>query len=136
MPRWILLKFLLTIVAIVVLLRQTQDVSRVSRLARETTMSSVDFRPELIHAAGGLLAVLAATLLSVFKPWGMTPYGLRKVSQADLPFSPSDAAVFVREPVVTIPRLRWGRIIGVHAIILALLLVLVLHLASGGLHHH
>ena len=133
---WILLKFLLTIVAIVVLLRHMQDVSRVSRLAKETMMSSVDFRPELIHAAGGLSVVLAATLLSAFKPWGMTPYGLRRVSQADLPSRPSDAAVFVREPVVAIRRLRWGRIIEVHAIILALLLVLVLHLASGGLHHH
>lgn len=133
---WILLKFVLTIVAIVVLLRHMQDVSRVSRLARETMMSSADFRPELIHAAGGLLVVLAVTLLSVLKPWGMTPYGLRKLSQADLPSRPSDGVVFVREPVVGIRRPRWGRIIGVHAVILALLLVLVLHLANGGLHHH
>lgn len=66
---WILAKFALTIVAVVVLLRHMQDVSRVAQLARETTLSTADFRPELIRAAGGLLIVLAATMLSVFKPW-------------------------------------------------------------------
>ena len=133
---WILVKFLLTIVAIVILLRHMQDVSRVSRMAKETMLSSADFRPELIHAAGGLLVVLAATMLSVFRPWGMTAYGLRKVSQSDLPSSPSVAAVLAREPVFAAGGPRWGRIIGVHAIGLALLLVLILHLTSGGLHHH
>jgi hypothetical protein len=82
---WILLKFVLTIVAIVVLLRHMQDVSRVSRLSRETMMSSADFRPELIHAAGGLLVVLGVTMLSMFKPWGMTPYGLRKAGSLTCP---------------------------------------------------
>lgn len=99
-------------------------------------MSGVDFRPELIHAAGDLLVVLAAALLSVFKPWGLTPYGLRGASQTALPSRPNDAVVYVREPEVAIRGLRWGRIIGVHAVILALLFVLVLHVTNGGLHHH
>ena len=132
---WILLKLLLTIIAVVVLLRHMQDVSRVSRMAKETMISSVDFRPELIHAAGGLVVVLAAALLSVFKPWGLTPYGLRRTSQTALSSRPSEAVVYVREPEVAIRRLRWGRIIGVHAVILALFFVLVLHLTNGGLHH-
>jgi len=133
---WILLKLLLTIVAVVVLLQHMQDVSRVARMARKTMLSSVDFRPELIHATGGLLVVLAAALLSVFKPWGLTPYGMSRTSQTALPSCPSDAVVYLREPEVAIHRLRWGRIIGVHAVILALLFVLVLHLTNGGLHHH
>lgn len=133
---WILLKLLLTIVAVVVLLRHMQDVSRVARMARETMLSSVDFRPELIHAAGGLLVVLAAALLSVFKPWGLTPYGMSRTSQTGSPARKSDAVVYVRESEVVVRRLRWGRIIGVHAVILALLFVLVLHFTNGGLHHH
>jgi hypothetical protein len=133
---WILAKFLLTIVAVVILLRHMQDVSRVAQLAKETTLSSADFRPELIHAAGGLLIVLAATMLSVFKPWGMTPYGLGKARQTESPSRSSNAIVEVREPVFAVGRPRWGRIIGFHAIGLALLAVIIFHLTGGGFHHH
>ena len=133
---WILAKFALTIVAVVVLLRHMQDVSRVAQLARETPLSAADFRPELIHAAGGLLIVLAATMLSVFKPWGMTPYGLSKVKQTESPFRSSDAVVEVREPAFAVGRPRWGRIIGLHAVGLALLAIIILHLTGGGFRHH
>jgi hypothetical protein len=133
---WVLMKFLLTIVAAAILLRHMQGVSRVSRMAKETMLSSADFRPELIHAAGGLLVVLVATMLSVFKPWGMTSYGVKKMSQADFSSRPSDAAVVAREPVLAIKRIGWARIIGIHAVGLASLLVLILHLTGGGPHHH
>ncbi|ODU25120.1 MAG: hypothetical protein ABS95_00815 [Verrucomicrobia bacterium SCN 57-15] len=135
---WVVAKFLLTIVATVILLRHMQEVSRVARLAKGMMFSNANFRPELIHAAGGLIVVLAATILSVFKPSGMTPYGLQKMSQADLPSRPSDAAVavLVREPALAPHRLGWARIVGLHAIGLALLFVLVLHITNGGLHHH
>lgn len=132
---WILAKLLLTIVAVVILLQHMQDVSRVARMAKEPTLSSADFRPKLIHAGGGLLVLLAITALSVFKPWGMTPYG-RKVSQTDSPARPSAAAVLAREPVFAAGRPRWGRIIGLHAIGLALLAVIILHLTGGGFRHH
>jgi hypothetical protein len=35
----------------------------------------------LVHATGGLLVLLMATVLSVYKPWGMTSYGRRKLSE-------------------------------------------------------
>lgn len=133
---WILAKFALTIVAVAVLLRHMQDVSRVAQLVRETPLSTADFRPELIHAAGGLLIVLVATMLSVFKPWGMTPYGLSKAKQTGLPSRSSDAFPEVREPVFAVVRPRWGRIIGFHAVGLALLAVIILHLTGGGFRHH
>lgn len=133
---WILAKFLLTIVAVVILLRHMQDVSRVAQLAKETTLSNADFRPELIHAAGGLLVLLAITALSVFKPWGMTPYGLNKARQVESPSRSSNAAFEVGEPVFAVGRPRWGRIIGFHAIGLALLAVIIFHLSGGGFHHH
>lgn len=133
---WVVVKFLLTSVAIVVLLRHMQDVSRVSRLAKDTMFSNADFRPELIHAAGGLLVVLAITMLSVFKPWGMTPYGLRKVAKTDLTVPLNENRMLEREPMPVVSRLRWGRIIGFHAVGLTILFVLMLHLTNGGLHHH
>src|SRR5882762_7554654 len=60
---WILAKFALTIFAVVVLLRHMQDVSR---MAKATLLSNADFRPDFIHATGGLLVLLAAMTLSVF----------------------------------------------------------------------
>jgi hypothetical protein len=78
---WVLVKFLLTTGATIVLLLHMEAVSRMSDLAAQTTFSSADFRARVqlvVHAAGGLLVLLAATTLSVYKPWGMTAYGRRK----------------------------------------------------------
>jgi len=65
---WILVKFLLTTGGTIVLLRHMQAVSRMSGLAAETALSSADFRALriqlVVHAAGGVLVLLAATTLS------------------------------------------------------------------------
>lgn len=78
---WILVKSLLSIGAVSVLLLHLPTVSRVSRMAAQTTLSAGDFttlRLQLVvHAAGGLLVLLTATALSVYKPWGRTSYGRR-----------------------------------------------------------
>ncbi len=132
---WVLTKFLLTIVAIPILLRHMQDVSRVvARMEQGTMLSTSDFRPDLIHAVGGLLVLFAAMTLSMFKPWGTTSYG-RRASQAYTRSHISKVTAVVREPAFVPRRPRWGRIIGVHAIVLFLLLV-ALHLTGGGLQHH
>ncbi len=139
---WIVMKFVLTTGATVVLLQHLQAVSRMSALAAETTLSSADFRALrvqlVVHAAGGLLVLLAATTLSVYKPWGMTSYGRRKqherrkVSPVDVLSYPD----FVeRGQGATTSTPRWVYVIGIHAIGLALLFV-VLHLTVGGPRSH
>jgi hypothetical protein len=130
---WILGKLLLTLFAVSVLLRHMEDVSRVASVVKETTLSQAAFRPELIHAAGGLLVLFAAMTLSLFKPWGLTPYGRRRASQSHSPSRPAAEAVSVSEPIFVARRLRWGRIVGIHAILLVLLLA-IMHLT--GVHHH
>jgi len=92
---WVSVKFLLATGGTIVLLGHMQSVTLMSRVAREMTLSATDFRAQrthlVVHAGGGLLVLLAATVLAVYKPWGMTPYGLRKqhgrrkVSRTDLP---------------------------------------------------
>jgi len=135
---WVLVKFLLTTAATIVLLRHMQAVSRMSGVAAETILSSADFRALriqlVVHAGGGLLVLLAATTLSVYKPWGMTEYGRRKVSQVELPShcdSSNDASV-VPDRASTTSTPRWVYVVGIHAIGLLLLLV-ILHLTGGGL---
>jgi hypothetical protein len=70
---WITVKFLLTIVAVIVLLLHMPTLERVAQM----TLSS-DFRTLqiqlLAHAGGGLLLLLTATALSVYKPWGRIRY--------------------------------------------------------------
>jgi hypothetical protein len=76
---WVLAKFLLTILATIILLLHMPTVSYFAGVAAETDSVSLGvLRSELVHAGGGLLLLLVATVLSVYKPRGMTPYGRRK----------------------------------------------------------
>jgi hypothetical protein len=79
---WVLVKFLLTIFATIVLLAKMPLIGYAARRAAETTLSRADFHAVgiqlAVHAAGGLLVVLVVTALSVYKPWGLTRYGERK----------------------------------------------------------
>ncbi|HZS04779.1 MAG TPA: hypothetical protein VFD58_08085 [Blastocatellia bacterium] len=140
---WVLVKFLLTTGATVILLQHMQAVTAISGVAADRALAATDFRALriqlVVHAGGGLLILLAATVLSVYKPWGMTPYGLRKqngrrqVSPSDLPSrSESDVEVV---PVSATRKPRWVYVVGFHAIGLALL-ILVVHLTGGGVRSH
>ncbi|MBI2872064.1 MAG: hypothetical protein HYY00_02605 [Chloroflexi bacterium] len=80
---WVLVKLLLVLFATIILLLETQTISYMAGVAAETTLSSADLRglrsPGLVvHAGGGLLVLLVTTVLSVYKPRGLTPYGWRK----------------------------------------------------------
>jgi len=137
---WVLAKLLLTTVAIIVLLQHVEAVASMASIARETTLTAGgyrDLRVQLVvHAAGGLLVLLAVTALSVYKPWGMTPYG-RRTMRTPRPVS----RAFVRSPepadvgagtIVRTP--RWTYIIAIHAVGLVLMFI-GLHLVGGGLRH-
>ncbi len=76
---WVLVKFLLTVFATIILLLHMPTVSYFAGVAAETNSASLGgLRGELLHAGGGLLVLLVAVTLSVYKPWGMTRYGRRK----------------------------------------------------------
>jgi hypothetical protein len=65
------------------------------------------------------------TALSVYKPWGMTPYGLRKQIEVSGTWRPTTSRQVA----------PWGRYV-LFGIIAVVLLVLLLHLAGIGLHTH
>src|SRR5260221_9372833 len=79
---WVLVKLLLTVLATAVLLAKMALIDDAARLAGATTFSRGDLRAAglqlVVHAAGGLLILLIATGLSVYKPPGVTRYGWRK----------------------------------------------------------
>src|SRR5262245_52935811 len=139
---WVLLKFLLTTGATIVLLLHMESVIRMSAIARDSILAATDFRAQriqlVVHAAGGLAVLLAATVLSVYKPWGLTPYGLRKkrerpeISPAGLPLGPAPDLALPGFPSKT-P--RWVFVVGIHAVGVVLLL-LIAHLTGVGAHSH
>ncbi len=78
---WVLIKFVITILATIVLLLQLEPISYLADVARAPTVSSAARREaagQVLHAGGGLLVLLMAQVLSVYKPRGMTRYGQRK----------------------------------------------------------
>ncbi|WP_351231354.1 hypothetical protein [Streptomyces sp. NPDC002133] len=77
---WVLVKLLLTVFAAAILLIETQTVSHLA----ETAQSSADPRElpgTLFHSVGGLVVLLIITILSMFKPRGVTRYGWRKQNE-------------------------------------------------------
>ena len=77
---WVLISLLLTIVATVVLLMETQTISYFADRAADPTTSSDDLRAlgsTLVHSVGGTAVLLVILVLNVYKPRGMTRYGWR-----------------------------------------------------------
>jgi hypothetical protein len=76
---WVLVKFVLTVVAFTVML---SNLSTVSEHADHVAQSPAADLPgaghDLQHAGGGLVVLLAAAILGLYKPRGLTRYGRRK----------------------------------------------------------
>ena len=78
---WVLISLLLTIIATVVLLMETQTISYFADRAADSTTSGDELRAlgsTLVHSVGGTVVLLVILVLNVYKPRGMTRYGWRK----------------------------------------------------------
>jgi hypothetical protein len=76
---WVMFTLVLTIFSTVVLLLHMPTVSAAADVARYADSSHLGgFGGDLFHAGGGLLVLLVITVLNVYKPQGLTPYGWRK----------------------------------------------------------
>jgi len=135
---WILFKLLLTAVATSVLLLKLEPISYLADAAAETTLSGADLTAlrtsMVIHAAGGLSVLLAAVTLAVYKPRGMTRYGVRKQREQGSSKVGSDVGSATSTPL-------WVKVLGVIVTVLMLLVGLMLfggghgpgaHVSSGG----
>jgi hypothetical protein len=76
---WVLISLGLTILATAVLLLHMPSVTATARIARESDVGQLtQLGGDLGHAIGGLVVLLVITVLNVYKPQGLTPYGWRK----------------------------------------------------------
>jgi hypothetical protein len=80
---WVLLKLLINVFSTIVLLNYMKTLSLLAGVATKTSLSGADLLrlrdpASVAHSSGALLFLLVATVLSVYKPRGMTRYGWRK----------------------------------------------------------
>jgi hypothetical protein len=124
---WVLVKFLITIVAALILFGFTQTLGSLGDLAADAKLSMNELRnlkqSPVLHSGGGLLAILLATILAVYKPWGVTPYERRQRETG------------VRPDYGSTTSIPW-RSYALLGVIGLVLLFLVLHLIAGGPRGH
>jgi hypothetical protein len=77
---WVLIKLMLTVFATIVLLIYMETFSLMAAVAADSSadLGAVRNPSPVLHAGAGLLVLLVATVLAVYKPQGMTRYGRRK----------------------------------------------------------
>ena len=122
---WVLVKLALTISStLLLLLHQFTAVAGAAKLVSGTvavgTLPNVGrVGTQLVGDAGlAILVLLMVTTISVYKPWGLTPYGLRKVPQRPDSETPFGLKIFLA-------------IVGG----IAAMGFVLMHVAGGG-HHH
>jgi hypothetical protein len=89
---WVLISFVLTLVAVLVLLPEAGVVTRMAGRAAHATASDaavLAISSTLPHSVGGLVVLLVVLVLNVAKPQGLTPYGWRKQQERQSAASPS-----------------------------------------------
>lgn len=81
---WVTTKLGLVLVATAVLLLQLQPIGRAADAAGSAGPADlrVPTYSMAVHAAGGLVVLLTATALAVYKPRGLTRYGRRRQREA------------------------------------------------------
>ncbi len=86
---WVLISFVLTVVATGVLLLHMPTVTSLADVAQEAEGASLEaLGGDLSHPGIGLLVLLVVQVLNVYKPPGMTRYGWRKQQEQRSGFMP------------------------------------------------
>lgn len=126
---WIVAKLSITVVSTVILLLKLRLINELASAGLDIGNPSFSqARLELmVHAAGGILLLLIATFLSVYKPKGITPYGRKKMN---LPIEG------VNESISDKPK-RSSLAYALRIVVFGILAALIIkHLMDGGLKNH
>lgn len=78
---WVIAKLVINVLATVVLLMYMQSLGYLADLAAQISSSdrsALRSSSPVLHAGGALVLLLAATVLGLYKPRGLTRYGWRK----------------------------------------------------------
>jgi hypothetical protein len=80
---WVLFKLLINLVATFVLLTYMETFRVMAEVAEDPSadLGVVRNASPMLHAAAAMLLLVAATVLAIYKPRGLTPYGQRKQNE-------------------------------------------------------
>jgi hypothetical protein len=116
---WVVAKLAISAVASILLVLHTQPIDAASSAALSASVNALDVRLQVrlvADAAAAAVALTVATALSVYKPAGLTSYGVRMTA--------------VEADTISAASRRWKYVLGL--VLLALLLAIVVrHLAGG-----
>ena len=135
---WVVLKLGITVFATVILLIYMGTFRQMAGVAADPVVDLAVVRnaSPIVHAILALILLIAATVLGVYKPFGMTAYGMRKQLKQPSGARADSSALPQRERVPsqtsTLPSLY---VLGVLALAVVLLFV-ILHLMGGSLTRH
>lgn len=134
---WVALKLLITVFATVILLIYMGTFRQMAGVAADPVaeLPGVRNASPMVHAILALILLLAATVLGVYKPWGLTPYGKRKHDRQGRPISSTTGApTGTTRAIAASSTPRWMYVSGIIALGVLLLFVLM-HMMGSDLRH-
>ena len=134
---WVALKLLITVFATVILLIYMGTFRQMAGVAADPVVGLEVVRnaSPLVHASLALSLLLAATMLGIYKPLGMTPYGMRKQEEQRLAWAPNRFAATTVDATAAGASPRGMYLLAGAVLVVLLLLLAFLHLAGGEFSH-
>jgi hypothetical protein len=134
---WVLLKLGITVFATVILLIYMGTFRQMAGVAADPVvdLAAVRNASPIVHAVLALILLVAASVLGIYKPFGMTTYGIRKHNEQRRAMSSGAFGAAGTAPTADKVTPVWIYVTGLVAIGLALL-VIIMHLISGSPTHH
>ena len=135
---WVVLKLGIAVFATVILLIYMGTFRQMAGVAADPVLDLAVVRnaSPIVHAILALLLLVAATVLGVYKPFGPTAYGERRLQEQRRPVSalmPASAGTARALDTGSTP--AWIYVVGAVAFALALFVV-ILHLTGSSPTHH
>jgi hypothetical protein len=134
---WVVFKLIITALSTVILLIYMSTFRQMAQVAADPVvdLSVVRNASPLVHAILALFLLLIATVLGVYKPFGLTRYGRRDQDERQQAFlSASVAPVVTGRATDTSSTPRWMYLSAIVAIGI-ILLFLVLHFSGSAFRH-
>ena len=133
---WVAFKLVITLFSTVILLIYMGTFRQMAGLAADPVveLGLVRNPSPLVHAILALLLLLAATVLAIYKPFGMTPYGARQQMRARQATQGPTSAPIIQDAAGT--KTRRGQYVLWIVLLAVLGLVIVSHLLGSGTHGH
>jgi hypothetical protein len=134
---WVVVKLGMTVFATVILLIYMGTFREMAGVAADPVMDLAVVRnaSPIIHAILALVLLLAATVLGIYKPFGMTAYGRRKQLEQRQALALTEVLRPTGAGAVSASTLRSLYVSGIVALA-AVLLFVILHLMGGSLTQH